>query len=395
MQDEETGLPATFVRGGTSKALVFHARDLPPLADAGDPAGWAPIFLAAMGSPDPSGRQLDGMGGGLSSLSKVAVVAPSARADADVDYTFGQVAIGAANVGFRGNCGNISAAIGPFAVDEGLVAADGDMATVRIFNTNTRKIIVSRFPVVNGRAAVAGDDRLDGVPGTGARIELNFLEPGGAATGRLLPSGRPVDTLTLADGRQVPASLVDAANPVVFVAAESLGLTLTETPDDLAADPAFMRMAEDIRASAALAMGLVTTLAEARTTVTNLPLVGIVAAPVDSTLLDGRSLAAAEVDISTRMVSAGQPHKAVPLTASMCLAVAANIPGSVVADAVRRRAGADGAMRIGHPSGVMSVASEVAEDDGTVTARQTTVFRTARRLMAGRVMVPTALLRSP
>ena len=393
MEFEETGLPAVFVRGGTSKAIVFHARDLPAPESPGDTSAWVPILLAAMGSPDPSGRQLNGMGGGLSSLSKIAIVAPSAREDADVDYTFGQVAIGAENVGFRGNCGNISSAIGPFAVDEGLVPATGDTATVRIFNTNTGKIIVSRFPLVNGRAAVAGDTRLDGVSGSGARIELNFLEPGGAATGRLLPTGNSVDRLTLSDGREIAASLVDAANPVVFIAAESLGLSLTETPDALTADPVFMRAAEDIRQAAALAMGLVTTLDEARTTVTNLPLVGVVAPPVASTLLDGRPLPAEEVDISTRMVSAGQPHKAVPLTASMCLAVAANIPGCIVAEAVRRRPDAGGEIRIGHPSGVMSVASDVVERDGEVVAKHTTVFRTARRLMEGRVMVPTALLK--
>src|ERR1700742_4847323 len=175
-------LPAVFMRGGTSRAIMFHARDLP------DRAEWDPIFMAAMGSPDPNGRQLNGMGGGISSLSKVCVLAPSRRPDADVDYTFAQVQIREAAVDYRGNCGNMSSAVGPFAVDEGLVRTDGDTAVVRIFNTNTGKIIRSTFPLVDGRAATDGDLAIPGVAGTGAPVRLDFLSPGGSLTGHLLPT---------------------------------------------------------------------------------------------------------------------------------------------------------------------------------------------------------------
>src|SRR5215475_522782 len=222
-------LPAVFMRGGTSKAIIFLARDLPRSRDA-----WEPIFLAVIGSPDPNMRQLDGMGGGVSSLSKVCVIGPPTHPDADVDYTFAQVLIDKARVDYTGNCGNMSSAIGPFAVDEGLVPKPrtGE-AVVRIHNTNTRKIIVSRFGMDGEEAAVAGDMAIDGVAGTGAPIRLEFIEPGGAKTGKLLPTGKAVDQLKLPDGVHVTASLIDAANPCVFVPADAVGATATEQPAEI------------------------------------------------------------------------------------------------------------------------------------------------------------------
>src|SRR5262249_18891855 len=194
---------------------VFHRRDLPA-----DRAAWDGIFLAALGSPDPNGRQLDGLGGGISSLSKIAVVGPPTAAHADVDYTFGQVEVTRAAVDYRGNCGNISSAIGPFAIDEGLVAAREPITVVRIHNTNTRKLIHAHVPVDRSEAAVRGDFSLDGVPGTGARVQLDFLDPGGAVTGRLLPTGRALDALDVPELGTIAASLVDATNPMVFVRAK-------------------------------------------------------------------------------------------------------------------------------------------------------------------------------
>src|ERR1700752_4668072 len=203
-------LPAVFMRGGTSRAIMFHSRDLP------DRTEWDPIFLAAMGSPDPNGRQLNGMGGGISSLSKVCVLAPSDRADADVDYTFAQVQIREASVDYRSNCGNMSSAVGPFAVDEGIVRPNGDTGVVRIFNTNTRKIIRSTFPLEDGRAATDGELAIPGVAGTGAPVRLAFLAARGARTGRLLPTGHVTDRLELGGGETIEVSLVDAANACVF-----------------------------------------------------------------------------------------------------------------------------------------------------------------------------------
>ncbi len=210
----QESIPAVFMRGGTSKAIMFHARDLPA-----DRAAWDALFTVAMGTPDPCGRQLDGMGGGVSSLSKVCVLAPSTREDADVDHTFGQTLIRESRVGYRGNCGNMSSSVGPFAVEEGLVDASGDSATVRIYNTNTKKIIHGTFPVEEGRARYDGNLAIPGVGGTGAPVRLDFIEPGGATTGRLLPTGWVVDRLEVPGLGVVEASLVDAANAAVFVRA--------------------------------------------------------------------------------------------------------------------------------------------------------------------------------
>jgi 2-methylaconitate cis-trans-isomerase PrpF len=293
------------MRGGTSKAIVFRAADLPA-----DRAERDAIFLAAIGSPDPNGRQLDGMGGGISSLSKVCVVGPPSRPDADVDYTFAQIAIDEAAVDYAGNCGNMSSAIGPFAVDEGLVTAPADgEATVRIHNTNTGKIIVARFPVQDGRAIVEGELAIDGVAGTGAPIRLDFTDPGGAKTGKLLPTGRALDVLEVPGLGSIGASLVDAANPCVFVAAADLGLAGTELPTALERDAGLMRRLEAIRRQAAVAMGIAGDL-EAAGAIRSIPKIALLAAPADAAILSGRIVPASEADILARTIEVGQPHPA-------------------------------------------------------------------------------------
>ncbi|HWX46485.1 MAG TPA: PrpF domain-containing protein [Roseomonas sp.] len=374
-------LPAVYMRGGTSRALFFHQRDLPEAR-----AEWDPIFLAALGSPDPNGRQLDGMGGGISSLSKIAVIGPPTRNDADVDYTFAQVQVDAPVVGYRGNCGNISSAVGPFAAEEGLVATSGDTATVRIHNTNTGKIIVAQFPLEEGRLATHGDFALQGVAGTAAPIRLAFLAPGGAATGRLLPSGQALDRLEVSGLGVVEASLVDAANPVVFLAAAAVGLSGTESPSALSR-PELLARFEDVRIAAALAMGLVRDREEARNTLRNLPQVALLAPPTDTEAADGSILPAQEMDVLVRMISAGQPHKATPLTGAMCLAVAARIPGSLVQRLSRPR-GAEADLRVAHPSGILPVTARTRLEGDTLVAEEAVVYRTARRLMEGRVLYP-------
>ena len=373
-------LRAIFMRGGTSKALVLHRADLPA-----DQADWTPIFLAAMGSPDPNGRQLDGMGGGVSSLSKVCVVGPPSREDADVDYTFAQISVASAQVDYSANCGNMSSAIGPFALDERLVAVpDCGEAVVRIHNTNTGKIIVARFAVENGRAAVEGDLVLDGVGGNGSSIRLDFQDPGGARTGRLLPTGNATDRLAIPGLGEMELSMVDAANPCVFVAAATLGARGTELPQALEQDGGLLARLEAIRCHASVAMGLTQTLTEAAG-VPGVPKVALVAAPAIAPTLTGRTLAPGDMDILVRMISNGQPHRAVPLTGALCLAAACRVPGSVpyrlLAEAAR-----SGAVRIGHPSGVVLVAAEVETGEGGVHIRQATVYRTARRLFQGEVL---------
>lgn len=359
-------LPAVYMRGGTSRALIFHARDLPPRDDR----VWGAIFAAALGSPDAGGRQLDGLGGGISSLSKVAVVGPSTRADADVDYTFAQIAIDQPIASFRGNCGNISAAIGPFAVDEGIVRAEGKQAVVRIHNTNTGKIIRAEFPLVDGAAAVDGDLLIDGVAQRGAPVSLAFLDPGGAATGRVLPTGSPVDEVSV-DDLTLAVSYVDAANPTVILEAASLGLAGDERPEQIANDARLMHRLESLRVEAAVVMGLVQDRQEAEQVMRNMPLVAMVSEP-----------AMARAHLRVRMISAGQPHKATPLTGAMAVAVAVNIPGTI-ANRVARPIGAGESMIVEHPSG--SVAVDAVVRGGVVV--EATVLRTARRLMEGRVLI--------
>jgi 2-methylaconitate cis-trans-isomerase PrpF len=373
---------AVFVRGGTSRALLFHRRDLPD-----DRGAWDPIFLAALGSPDPGGRQLDGLGGGISSLSKVAVVEPPSRADADVDFTFGQVEVTRATVDYRGNCGNISSAIGPFAIDESLVPAREPTTMVRIHNTNTRKVIHAHVPVENGRAAVRGDFTLDGVPGTGARITLDFLDPGGAVTGRLLPTGRTQETLEVPGGA-ITVSLVDATNPMVFVRAKDLGLDGTERPDDLDGRPGLSARLEAIRAAAAVRIGLARTPEEASRTSPAVPKIAFLAPPAAYRTLAGAAVESHALDLVARIVSMGKVHRAFALTGAMCLAVAARTAGTV-AHEVATLAGPAGQVRIGHPSGILPVGAAVRPGpDGAPLAQTVTVYRTARRLMEGFVLVP-------
>jgi len=377
-------LRAVFMRGGTSKAIVFRLEDLPA-----DRAAWAPLFLGVLGSPDPNGRQLDGMGGGISSLSKICVIGPPTRPDADVDYTFAQVSVTQALVDYSGNCGNMSAAVGPFAVDEGIVAARGDAAVVRIHNTNTGKIIVSRFAMDDGLAAVNGDFVLPGVAGTGVPIRLDFMEPGGAGTGKLLPTGNTADELDIAGVGRIEASMVDAANPCVFVAADSLGCSGLEMPGEMEADGGILQRLEAIRIAAGIRMGIASNNEEAARK-PSIPKVAIVAGPRDAITLSGEKIAADDIDVTVRMISIGQPHRAVPLTGAMCLAVAAKLSGSVVNRVARRAESEDSAVRIGQPSGVTVVNAAVRKHGDNWFAAQATVDRTARRLMEGWVFVRTA-----
>ncbi len=377
----QQAIPAVFMRGGTSKALMLHARDLPPARD-----DWAPLFTAAMGTPDPFGRQLDGMGGGVSSLSKVCIIAPSERDDADVDYTFAQVMIREARVDYKGNCGNMSSAVGPFAVDEGLVRPNGDSATVRIFNTNTAKIIHGSFPLEQGRARYDGDLVIPGVSGSGAPVRLDFVQPGGASTGQLLPSGQVLDTLEVPGFGSLEVSLVDAANAAVFVRARDVGLTGLELPDQLEARPDVLALLDNIRVQASIRMGIAPD-AEAARKITIVPFVAIVSPPADSPTLSGDPVRASEVDLTARVISNGQPHRALPLTISLCTAVAARISGTVAAEALSPTA-AEGPLRLGMPSGVLTVGAEVAREDGGWVAKAGSFYRTARRLFDGRVWVP-------
>jgi 2-methylaconitate cis-trans-isomerase PrpF len=371
-------LRAVFMRGGTSKAVMFRREDLPE-----NPRDWDAIFLQVMGSPDPNGRQLDGMGGGISSLSKICIIGRSSRPDADVDYTFAQIGVRDTFVDYGGNCGNMSSAVGPFALDEGLVAAPlcGE-AAIRIHNTNTSKIIVSRFPVEHGALAASGDIEIDGVAGTAAPIRLEFLEPGGARTGKLLPTGSPRDDLDVKGLGIVKASCIDAANPCIFVDAGALEKSGDELPAALDRDPQFLARMEDIRCAASVRMGIAPDIEQARR-MTGIPKVAIVSGPRAGRTLSGRELTASDADIWVRMISVGQPHLAVPITGAICLAVASRVPGSIPAELNQ----SNGPTRIAHPSGVTLVdAGVTVSGAGTVQADYGAVYRSARRLFEGHVV---------
>jgi 2-methylaconitate isomerase len=372
-------IPATFMRGGTSKAVVFHKRDLPA-----DESLWPALFVAALGANDPNGRQLNGLGGGVSSLAKVCVVGPPSRPDADIDYSFFQLSPKSAVVDTSGNCGNMSSAMGPFAVDEGLVAATGGAAEVRIHNTNTAKIIRARFALDDGLAAVDGDFALPGVAGAGAPVTLDFLAPGGAKTGKLLPTGAARDSLDVAGVGRIEASMIDAANPCVFVDAAAVGITATEAPDALEADAAFLARMEAIRRAASVAMGIAPDL-DAAGRIPSVPKVAAVAAPRDQMLLTGETLATGDMDILVRMISVGQPHRAVPLTGALCLAVACGIKDSIPATLCRPDRTQ---VRIAQASGLTVVEAAMMERDGKPFAESASVVRTQRRLMDGYVYAP-------
>jgi len=369
-------LKAVFARGGTSKALLFHQRDLPAAREE-----WGPIFLAAMGAPDPNGRQLDGMGGGTSSLSKVCVVGPPTRADADVDYTFAQIGVDRASVDYGANCGNMSAAIGPFAVDERLVTAERDgEITVRIHNTNTGKLIHAGFEVANGQTRVDGPLVIDGVAGAGAPIRLEFRDLAGARTGRLLPAGSAAQQLALARGGSVRASMVDAGNPCVFVDAEALSLDGTETPERIESDTALMETLEHIRRQASVLMGLAPD--EARAAESRaVPFIGMVARVRPWVSRSGQRLTEADADLAVRMLSSGNAHRAIPITSALCVAVACRTPGTLPAALCLSTAGP---LRIGHPSGTIVVEAQPEPASGEV--RHASVYRTARRLFQGEVL---------
>ncbi len=374
-------IPAVFMRGGTSNAIIFHAGDLPA-----DRAQWDEIFLAAIGSPDPYGRQLDGMGGGVSSLSKVCVAGPSTRPDADIDYTFAQVQVKDAKVDYSGNCGNMSSAMGPFAVDEGLFKVSGKEALVRIHNTNTRKIIHARFALDDGKAAVDGDLVIPGVAGTGAPVRLEFRDPGGATTGKLLPTGNVVDTLDVPGVGKIRASLIDAANATCFINAADLGLTGIEMPEALDASTELLEKLSKIRIAASIAMGISKDAAAAARNRT-VPFVSFVSRPQDAQSLSGAAIKADSVDLTGRAISNGQPHRALPLTVTLCMAVAARIEGSVVNQVARLNSDPDAEIRIAMPSGVLVVAASVKKVNGAWHAEQGGFYRTHRRLFDGYVYV--------
>lgn len=381
-------VPCVYMRGGTSKALFFKKEDLPADEKRRDQ-----VILSAFGSPDR--RQIDGMGGANTSTSKVAVISKSSRPGIDVDYDFGQVDVMAPIVGKTMNCGNISSAVGPYAIDEGLVKAVEPITEVTIYNTNTNKIIVSQVPVKNGRAMTEGDFSIDGVPGAGAKITLKFCAPQGAASGKLLPTGNPKDTITI-EGKTYEYSFVDAANPVMFVHPEDFGLTGTEIPSQFNALPncaEICRLLEIIRGSGAVMLGLAKNLEDARINSQTLPKLAFATAPVAYTAGSGQKIQKENIDLVGRLFSVNMKMiDAYMGTGAICTVTAANTPGTIVNEIVcgegKRPDNHVTHVRIGHPWGVMDAYADLQDEpDGSHTVLSGNLDRTARRIMEGFVYV--------
>lgn len=373
-------IPAVLMRGGTSKGLFFHHEHLPAAPELRDK-----VILAAYGSPDPYRRQMNGVGGATSVSSKTAIIRPSADPAYDVEYLFGQVAIDRPAVEYNGNCGNMSAAVGPFAVDEGLVPCREPVTRVRIYQRNTGKRIIAEVPVNAGGFDEAGDYAISGVPGTGSKITLRFADPGGSMTGQLLPTGNLQDTLNVPALGAIRVSIVDAANPVVFVPAAAIGLAGAEI--DEFDSPAVRAAVDAIRCHAAVAMGLAASPEEA-CRIQAVPKIAVVSPPASYRATDGRLVDAAAIDVTARIMSMGALHRSYAVTGGICTAGAALLAGTVVHAVLRPEAAGKPMLTIGHPGGTIDIGA-VVEGTGTAAVyREAVVGRTARRLMQGFVLVP-------
>ncbi len=380
---------AVIMRGGTSRAVFFREEDLPA-----DLEVRARIVLSAFGSPDPYRRQVNGLGGSTSSTSKVAIISPGSRPGIDVNYTFGQVGIDQPLIDGRGNCGNISSAVGPYAVDEGMVAAQEPETEVRFLNTNTDKVIIAHVPTRGGQFDEEGDFSISGVPGTGSKIVLDYLDPGGAVTGSLLPTGHERDVLDVDGAGQFEVSIVDAANPLVFCRFEDFGLTGEELLTEIDANPELLRRIEAVRAAAGVAIGLGSTPEEVTASAPSVPKLAFVTSPRPYQRIDGEMSSPEDIDLTAKIMSMGRVHPAYALTGAICTTVAAAILGTIVRDAVSPSGSETGRVRLGHPSGVLELSARVAKEHGTWVADKVSVTRTARRLMEGYVYVPERLFLS-
>ncbi|GGE67682.1 2-methylaconitate cis-trans isomerase PrpF [Massilia psychrophila] len=384
-------IAATYMRGGTSKGVFFRLQDLPANAQVAGPARDA-LLLRVIGSPDPYGKQIDGMGGATSSTSKAVIVAASRRPGHDVDYLFGQVSIDSGFVDWSGNCGNLSAAVGPFAINSGMVDPariphDG-VVTVRIWQANIGKTIVAHVPVTSGAVQETGDFELDGVTFPAAEVRLEFLDPAAeeeGGGGAMFPTGQLVDQLDVPGVGSFKATMINAGIPTIFVNAEDIGYLGTELQDAINGAPAALARLEAIRAHGALRMGLIAHIDDAARR-QHTPKLAFVAAPASYTSSSGKLVGQNDIDLLVRAVSMGKLHHAMMGTAAVAIGTAAAIPGTLVNLAAG--GGARTAVRFGHPSGILRVGAEASEQDGQWTVGKAIMSRSARVLMDGWVRVP-------
>ncbi|WP_186251923.1 2-methylaconitate cis-trans isomerase PrpF [Burkholderia gladioli] len=384
-------IPATYLRGGTSKGVFFRLEDLPEAARVPGAARDA-LLMRVIGSPDPYGKQTDGMGGATSSTSKTVIISKSTRPDHDVDYLFGQVAIDKAFIDWSGNCGNLSAAVGPFAIAGGLVARervpDNGVAVVRIWQANIGKTIVAHVPIRDGEVQETGDFELDGVTFPAAEVQLEFMDPAAdedGAGGAMFPTGNLVDDLEVPGIGTLKATMINAGIPTIFVEAEAIGYTGTELQDAINGDEAALQRFETIRAYGALRMGLIRSLDEIAQR-QHTPKVAFVARPADYVASSGKPVAAGDVDLLVRAMSMGKLHHAMMGTAAVAIGTAAAIPGTLVNLAAG--GGEREAVRFGHPSGTLRVGAQASQAGGEWVVTKAIMSRSARVLMEGAVRVP-------
>ncbi|RZL42057.1 MAG: 2-methylaconitate cis-trans isomerase PrpF [Variovorax sp.] len=392
-------IPAVYMRGGTSKGVFFRLQDLPEPARRPGAARDA-LLMRVIGSPDPYGKQIDGMGAATSSTSKVVILSRSTRPGHDVDYLFGQVSIDGAFIDWSGNCGNLSAAVGPFAVAQGLIDPSGvpreGACAVRIWQANIGKTIVAHVPVTGGEVQETGDFELDGVTFPAAEVPLAFIDPAdegdGEGGGAMFPTGRVVDDLDVPGVGKLQATLINAGIPTIFVNATDIGCVGTELQEAINGDPAALAMFEAIRAHGAVRMGLIAHVGEAARR-QHTPKVAFVAAPRDYIASSGKAVAAADVDLLVRALSMGRLHHAMMGTAAVAIGVAAAIPGTLV-NLAAGGGGGRRAVRFGHPSGTLRVGAEAERVDGQWVVTKALMSRSARVLMEGRVRVPGDVFRA-
>ncbi len=385
MENQEL-IRCCIMRGGTSKAVFFLRNDLPKDDELRDK-----IIRRVFGAPDP--REIDGLGGADPLTSKVAIIGPSTRKDCDIDYLFGQVNINEPMIDWGGNCGNISSAVGPFAIDEGLVDAVEPITMVRIHQVNTETMIIAHVPVKGKKAEVEDNFAIPGVPGTGAKILLDFGDSGGAITGKLLPTGNVIDVLRVEGEGNFEVSLVDAANPLVFIRARDLGLTGTETPEEIDSNATLLAKIEKIRGFAAMKIGLVKDWHMAATERPYVPFVAICSRPISyKNWITGEKVAENSMDLGVRLVFMQRAHKTYPVSGTICTVAAAMIPGTIANQVIRDGVIERGELRIGHPAGIITSQGRVNNENGLFFLKEATVHRTARCLMKGYALVPRGTL---
>ncbi len=366
------------MRGGTSKGIFIQESELPKNNN-----DRTELILKIFGSPDI--RQINGLGGADPLTSKLAIIGPSTREDADVDYTFGQVSYVAPTIDYSGNCGNISSGVGPYAVDEGLVEVTEPYTTVRVHNTNTGKILVERVKVEDGIAVVEGDYTIAGVPGSGEKIQIDFSGTAGSKTGKLLPTGNLVDKMIVSDIGEIEYSLVDAANPMVFVRAKDLGLTGIETPGQIDKDARILKILEEIRGNAAVTIGAAKNLSDALENSPAFPMVAFVAESQNyDDFTTGNRISDEEVDFVSRLMFMQVVHKTYAGTGTICTGAAAKIKGTVVNEVMEaKNRGKNLTINIGHPAGIIEIDVAAHEENGQWVLDKAAINRTARRIMDG------------